>query len=406
MPTENATPSLRRWWQMLLRYCRAALIQTKRTFLAVRRKTSRSHRHPSSQTIRQTDLTPQKQTRSVFSRLSRAVNRRTLAFGFASVTGAVALALLLVPSWQAMNWGSFFTETKPETSQAEKSGAPSGPSKVEPENVSVNIPNEVPSPFETEQNTEPPVTSASPFESSNEPPQFETKPAEEKIVNSGAIKQPPIDLNNPFPLPSTVEKNDSDLSVKLSRIPNKLAMDQQFLVTSLSTTQVPIIPVGKMENIFASQKKPYSGWRTMGTLKNTGEVVPTKYRAATSSLSVPITATISTHWIVSSPKLHCEIETPNSVVVNGKIPIRIRVTNTGTAKAENVVLHVDLPKSLKYHVGQSLTHSIGTLEPGKTHVARLTPRSVVAGSAKIKVRTFADGDVSSSQEKQIRLLSR
>ena len=144
----------------------------------------------------------------------------------------------------------------------------------------------------------------------------------------------------------------------------------------------------------------------MGTLKNTGEVVPTKYRAATSSLSVPITATISTHWIVSSPKLHCEIETPNSVVVNGKIPIRIRVTNTGTAKAENVVLHVDLPKSLKYHVGQSLTHSIGTLEPGKTHVARLTPRSVVAGSAKIKVRTFADGDVSSSQEKQIRLLSR
>jgi hypothetical protein len=383
---------------MLLQYCRAFWIQTKRRYLIVRRNSL-------PQAARQTDIPQQSKRRGIFSKLSRAVNRRTLAFGFATVTGMIALALLLIPSWQALNLGSFSEGTEPKTSQIEKSVTTSQPSKVEPESESEMVlatpPTDVPSPFENHQSTEPPVLSASPFESPKEP-----KPTAEKVGDDGLINQPPIDLNNPFPLPSVARKNNANLSVELSRIPNKPDTDEQFLVTSLSTTKEPVIPGGKLDNVLANDRDSHSGWRKIGAPNNTGEVIPTKYHATTSSLTVPVTVTLSTRWIVSSPKLRCEIEAPKTATVNGMIPIRIRVTNTGTAKAENVVLHVDLPKSLKYHVGRSLTHTIGTLEPGKTHVARLTPQGVAAGTAEIRVRTFADGDVSSSQEKRIELLPR
>ena len=110
-------------------------------------------------------------------------------------------------------------------------------------------------------------------------------------------------------------------------------------------------------------------------------------------------------WLVAGPKLRLEIDIPRTVAVGDRVAVQIRVTNADTSVAENVVLHVELPAELKYSIGRKLALRIGRLEPGKVHVARLTPTAVRTGTPTFTARIVADG-VSATAAREIQIAAK
>lgn len=115
------------------------------------------------------------------------------------------------------------------------------------------------------------------------------------------------------------------------------------------------------------------------------------------STSIGGTATASANWTVAGPGLAFQIVGPKRVTVGQSAAIRLLVTNTGSAAAKDIVLHVDLPGELKYFVGRRLLHRVGSLGPGKTHVAKLTATAVRTGTVRVSGRALV-GDAAVSAE--------
>ncbi|GAB4144311.1 MAG: hypothetical protein Tsb009_15930 [Planctomycetaceae bacterium] len=268
------------------------------------------------------------------------------------------------------------------------------------------------------------------YESVEEPvhiqsePKFEpSKPSPKTIPSVDSLKEPTpsnpfspdaptktvtsapmIDLEHPFGHPNPKLQHPAELSVELIRLQPDSQTDEQFLVTSLGVSQEPALnetEKGSPPALFPD------GWIVLRKPANEAtDVLPTNHHVKSATISVPISLTLSasTRWEVAAPQLHCEIESASRVRIGNFVPLRIRITNTGNAPAENVVLHVDLPKSLAYRLGRKLEHQIGTLQPGKTHIARLTPRCMTSGNATMTFRVINEGNQATKTEHRVEVV--
>ncbi len=82
---------------------------------------------------------------------------------------------------------------------------------------------------------------------------------------------------------------------------------------------------------------------------------------------------------VVPPQLRLEILSPARVALGKTCSVGFRVTNLGTVPAEEVRILLDLPEGLDYHKGRALAYTVGTLAPGETREARLSPHAVGIG---------------------------
>ena len=235
---------------------------------------------------------------------------------------------------------------------------------------------------------------------------------------------------NPFDAPSPTSEQstgknsthaDGALTLEFKRIRKNIAeaSDDGFLVTSLVS---PISPVVQQSGVDRHRQnnepgktrveqpnRINDGWSQVPGKSSSNRVVRIRHGlqakpAPSSPIEVAASSTASATWFVKSPELRCQLICAERVKMGTRFHVLLRVTNTGTAAATGVKLHVDLPESVKYCIGRRLVHEIGLLEPGATHVARLTPRSLRAGRFRLRMKAICDAGRQAMSNRQIEIV--
>lgn len=230
-----------------------------------------------------------------------------------------------------------------------------------------------------------------------EPKQTEPLPkvADKKkdtIPSFGPEKKQPVTPVLPIGTePKAIAGSDQPLSLEIVRNDQPTKDDfANFLVTSLLTNNAA---VAKSDPDIPEES---IGWKAVRWAGESGAILPVRYSAAATgspatggATSISVGASAGLTWTVGRPKLNYQIVVLQSGGVGDAVAIRLLVTNTGDATLNDVAVHLDLPAELRYRVGRRLEHKIDRLEPGKTHVARLTPTAIKAGVARITGRVIA-----------------
>ena len=85
--------------------------------------------------------------------------------------------------------------------------------------------------------------------------------------------------------------------------------------------------------------------------------------------------------------------------------IQFQIVNEGRISATNVILGIEIPKEFTYSKGRSLEYKVGTIRPGETRIARLTPKAAKTGVAVFQIELTADEGFSHILEQQIEVVS-
>jgi len=131
--------------------------------------------------------------------------------------------------------------------------------------------------------------------------------------------------------------------------------------------------------------------------RGSGTVIPARYTVSvgveTRAKRRPVESSTASLLVpVHEPRLNCRVVVLNRRALRATgqaVMVRLLVTNAGAVPVDDIVLHVDLSAELTYHLGRRLEHEVGRLEPGETHVVRLTPTVVRTGRATITCRLFS-----------------
>ena len=94
---------------------------------------------------------------------------------------------------------------------------------------------------------------------------------------------------------------------------------------------------------------------------------------------------------VYQPRLVVETTSPLNGVVNGKVKMEIKITNTGNTAAKSVMLRAPLPPELSHQFGPDLENDLGRLEPGDSKLVPLTMTGMKAGKATCKIMVSTEG---------------
>lgn len=363
-------------------------------------------------------------------------SRRTLAWGFATTTGVLALVLMLV--WQLTNFGLVAAVEEPESKeppskeQSEKSqpvvsktAKSSGQiaSKSDDQSMSIqwragpDLSQQEPKSTEPDNaepdNTEAPIADArSPFGPPESPPPVSASPyaTDPPKKSSGDHVAAPFQTQ---PSPTVAELPSMEtphaMSVEIIRVGPTAppARDDSFLVTSLGTQSSGTAKTDTIPPLVDT-----SGWVAVSPTGKPADVVPARHgrqasvAQATSRLTIQAVSSVATSWAVDAPpskKLTLEIVGVSKATLGELLRIRLRVTNSGSVAATSVKVAIDLPSHLEYHAGRKLTHSMGVLKPGETRVAQLTPRGITVGVAVIEASATTDDGRSTAAEKRIEI---
>lgn len=87
----------------------------------------------------------------------------------------------------------------------------------------------------------------------------------------------------------------------------------------------------------------------------------------------------SVRTVCTRPVLSVEHVIPQKVLIGSDVPLKIRVTNTGTGAASNVILQEDVPDGLTHPAGHQLEYEVGFLKPGETRELDLVLKAAKAG---------------------------
>jgi uncharacterized repeat protein (TIGR01451 family) len=113
--------------------------------------------------------------------------------------------------------------------------------------------------------------------------------------------------------------------------------------------------------------------------------VETKIFAAPKARSAPVVKENRAPREASAvPLLRLAISGPPSVGIGQPCQFEIRVTNTGSVPAHDLVVSAELPEGLVHDVAQSLEQRIAKLAPGATYRALLRLRGEAVGEKTIR----------------------
>jgi len=123
------------------------------------------------------------------------------------------------------------------------------------------------------------------------------------------------------------------------------------------------------------------------------EIIPTTEGEIGSVASVTLRAEASSRVRVTQPALALEVAATPQVMVGGDVQLSIRVTNTGSGVARDVVLYAQLPEQVHHPAGRELEYDIDSLAPGDSREIELTLRADAAGRIQHSLMARGAGDL-------------
>src|SRR5262249_39411810 len=94
---------------------------------------------------------------------------------------------------------------------------------------------------------------------------------------------------------------------------------------------------------------------------------------------------------VGRPQLTLTVAGPESVIVGEPVVLQMKLTNTGTAPAVNIILYDRLPAGLRHAAGEEVETELGTLAPGASKTFTLQAVAVQPGRHINQAAASADG---------------
>lgn len=208
--------------------------------------------------------------------------------------------------------------------------------------------------------------------------------------------------NEPLlPPPATAEL---DLDIILLPDQNTPEPDDQFLVTSVHRLHpLADLAVHHEDDL----------WQPIRFSQTPSEIQPTQHQTFPENTETPqpgfrLHSSIATSAMtqVAIPRLHLEVTFPDKSTIEQPSRIHFRIVNTGDTSAKNVTVGIEIPETFTYHKGRSLEYNFGTLPPGETRLARLTPIADQTGPAEFEIELTADAGFSKILHKQAEVISR
>lgn len=110
------------------------------------------------------------------------------------------------------------------------------------------------------------------------------------------------------------------------------------------------------------------------------QLVPLDEGELGSVAQVRFSAQASARSRATRPRLALEVTAPGRVMIQERLPLKIRLSNTGTGAAQDVVVQEQLPPGLEHPAGGTLEYEVGRLEPGETRELDLEVTATAAGT--------------------------
>ena len=181
---------------------------------------------------------------------------------------------------------------------------------------------------------------------------------------------------------------ETDSSSSMTATPEE--PDEQFVVVSESFVDDAVAM--NVTDTFDENKGGgdigKNGWNEFQEREPSALQEPSESTTAMESF-VAVTSTTA----VRSARVKVEVFVPNRVSVNENCRLRYRVTNLEAVEIRDVAIVAKLPRDLSYSKGDTLTCRIGSIGPGETREAYLTPVATAQGPARMRTQVTVAGHV-------------
>ncbi|MBX9787578.1 MAG: DUF11 domain-containing protein [Pirellulales bacterium] len=116
-------------------------------------------------------------------------------------------------------------------------------------------------------------------------------------------------------------------------------------------------------------------------------------------------ADASMRTLATRPALALDVDAPADVLIGEQVAVAVRLTNTGTGAAANVVLRNQLPEQFEHPAGPDLEYSVGTLKPGEVRDVELMLKAVKPGKVASLLVAEGDGQLRADHRSEIEVLA-
>ncbi|MCA9115169.1 MAG: DUF11 domain-containing protein [Planctomycetaceae bacterium] len=130
-------------------------------------------------------------------------------------------------------------------------------------------------------------------------------------------------------------------------------------------------------------------------------VVPRQEGQVGSVATVNFVSEVASATVITAPKLSIELQTPESVHLGDRVPVRFRVRNDGTGDASGVLIRDLIPRGLSHVDGNDLEYEVGNLPAGGSREVTLTLTAAEVGEAVNRAVVTADGGAKAETSSKI-----
>ena len=135
------------------------------------------------------------------------------------------------------------------------------------------------------------------------------------------------------------------------------------------------------------------------------EVRPIEEGDIGSVANVTFQAEASSRTVVTRPQLVLEHTAAREVLVGEDVIFNIKLTNTGSGAATNVIIEEDVPDGLQHYDGNRLEYPIGMLRPDESRILELKLKADQAGMVENILFARADGSVATEDRCQLEIVA-
>lgn len=135
------------------------------------------------------------------------------------------------------------------------------------------------------------------------------------------------------------------------------------------------------------------------------ELLPTTEGEIGSVAVVKFAAGVSARTICTRPELVLDVSAPREVLIGEQYQMAIKVTNSGTGVAANVVLSEVVPAGFEHPAGGELEYTIGDLAPNETREVELSLKAVKPGAITNRLNLRGEGPLQASKDLPVTIVA-
>lgn len=128
------------------------------------------------------------------------------------------------------------------------------------------------------------------------------------------------------------------------------------------------------------------------------QLMPEEEGEIGSVASVTFRTEASVRTVATRPDLKLEVTTPENVLIDEQLTMKIKITNQGTGAASDIVLFDSLPPQVRHAQGSELEFDVGTLKPNESREINLTLTGASPGRVSNTIAARGDGSVSAQAQ--------